>query len=298
MSGSILIPLSLGSFTFDDYAMETPEQLGDMGGALAIAQHDFPGGIRTQTQYGYFPAAVRWRARFSGTGASERVEEVRRILGAGSEITLTWGERRWAGLLAKFATSARHTWLFEYECEFWPRVDLSSGQGNAVNTAPAEEEILDLQILALNSWIGPDSVVLFSPLAAILLDPINAVLDTLDTALSLAQGLVSLISTLERLSVQTAVSALLYAATPLLDVFDPLIAAPAWDIYSRALVIRNLVRTTVEARWVVPSINPNLLLLSAQYYGDAALWRTIADANGLFDPQPIGDFQILIPPPP
>jgi nucleoid-associated protein YgaU len=39
------------------------------------------------------------------------------------------------------------------------------------------------------------------------------------------------------------------------------------------------------------------MALSAQYYGDATLWRTIGAANGLSDPQPLGNYQLLIPPP-
>jgi hypothetical protein len=63
---------------------------------------------------------------------------------AGAEVTLSWGERAWAGLLLRFSPTARHTWLFDYDLEFWPRVDLSSGTGES-NGAPSPEEIMGLQ---------------------------------------------------------------------------------------------------------------------------------------------------------
>jgi nucleoid-associated protein YgaU len=46
---------------------------------------------------------------------------------------------------------------------------------------------------------------------------------------------------------------------------------------------------------VIHTINPNLLVLAAQYYGDATQWRLIGNANGIADPQPIGSFNITIP---
>jgi nucleoid-associated protein YgaU len=35
--------------------------------------------------------------------------------------------------------------------------------------------------------------------------------------------------------------------------------------------------------------------LAAVYYSNAAMWRTIAAANGLSDPQPTGSFALVIP---
>lgn len=293
---SILIPLTLGSYTFDDYHLETPEQMGDLGGVQVIQQHDFPGGIRTQSTYGYFPAVIRWRARFSGGAASDHAEQVKRILSAGSEIILSWGERAWSGLLVKFSPTARHTWLFDYELEFWPRIDLSAGVGEFDDT-PSPEEIMDLQILALTSWIDGNLLNLFQFVALELLDPINAILGLIDAALAISQGIIALIDNLQSLAIQAAIGALTLACAPLLLSIDPLISSPAWDIASRALVINNLLTTAQAPRWTVQVVNPNLMALSAQYYGDCTLWETIALANNLADPQPIGAFELLIPPP-
>jgi hypothetical protein len=296
MSESIYVPLILDGFEFDNYWMETPEHLGDLGGAISVQQHDFPGGIRTQRNYGYFPGVIHWRARFSGGLASMRVEEVKRKLVAGTEITLSWGERRWAGLLVRFAPVARHTWLFEYDIEFWPRIDLSSGYGET-GGEPSPEELMDLQMLALNSFLSGSSVTLFPSVADVLTDPIISVMAAVNLGLSAAGGLVAFISDIQRLAINVQIDALLFVATPLLDSLDALVTSPVWDIYSSILCIRNLIQTIKSARWVVPAVNPNLMLLSAQYYGDATLWQTIGDANGLYDPQPIGEFQIAIPAP-
>src|SRR4051812_27487786 len=110
-------PLILDTFTFDEARLETPESFGDMGGSQCIEQHDFPGGIRTQRSYGYFPSALRWRAKFHGSASllgptlgfgsviplgnagqalsqpEERVAAVNRIVVAGKEVKLQFGTR-------------------------------------------------------------------------------------------------------------------------------------------------------------------------------------------------------------
>lgn len=293
----IEVPLTLGDFLFEDFYLEVPEQMSDLGGVQITQQHDFPGGIRTQQVYGFFPASIRWRARFSGGLASDEAEQVKRIMVAGSEVALTWGERSFLGLLVRFQLIARHTWLFEYECEFWPRIDQSAGVGES-DGSPSPEELMDLQILALNSWLEDDGGLTLYGNVLALTNPINSVLSAVDLALAASQGLIALMTNLQRLAIQTATQALLIATAPLQAILDPLIASPAWDIAARAMVINNLVTQAQTPKWVVPAVNPNLMALSAQYYGNAAAWRTIATANGLSDPQPVGNFQLLIPPAP
>ena len=78
---------------------------------------------------------------------------------------------------------------------------------------------------------------------------------------------------------------------------DPMDEAAALDAVNYAIAIGIIVNLAVNGGTVTALnvINPNLMALAAQYYGDATQWRTIANANGLTDPQPIGQFTLQIP---
>jgi hypothetical protein len=71
----------------------------------------------------------------------------------------------------------------------------------------------------------------------------------------------------------------------------------ALDIVNYAIAIGIIVNLAVNGgtSTTINVINPNLMALAAQYYGDATQWRTIAYANNLTDPQPIGQFSLVIP---
>ena len=72
----------------------------------------------------------------------------------------------------------------------------------------------------------------------------------------------------------------------------------AIDAVNYAVAIGIIVNLAVNGGTsnTINVINPNLMALAAQYYGDATQWRIIADANNLTDPQPIGLFNNLIIP--
>lgn|SRR5487761_1894008 len=292
----IYVPLVLGDVEFNPQELEVPETIGSLAGLQSIAQHDFPGGYRTHQAFGYFPQPVAWNARFSGGDASDRVEAVKRILYAGQEVQLTWGERAWLGRLAKFTPRGRTVWMFEYECEFWPRIDISSGQSDG-GGAPDPQMVLNLQMLALQSALTADATTFFPNVMATLSAPILALTGAVTVGLIAAGGSVAALAVADQIAIGAASEALIGACAPLQAVIDATIASPAADIAAAGAIIGNVVASTQAAMWSVVSINPNLMLLSAQYYGDATLWQTIADANGLADPMPIGSFTLNIPQP-
>jgi hypothetical protein len=77
---------------------------------------------------------------------------------------------------------------------------------------------------------------------------------------------------------------------------DPGTASTAADTLSQVqLLDQSLNSTTSENIFRIPVVNPNLMELAAQYYGDAKLWRYIAKANNLIDQFPVGTFQLIIP---
>ena len=291
----VFVPLILGSFTFDETALEVPESFGDVAGVQTTAQHDFPGGVRTQQTFGYLPAELRWKARFSGTGASNRVEQLKRILIAGQEITLSYGERAWYGRLVKFSPTARHSWLFEYDLEFWPRLDISSGTPQPIGWQTVIELIAVAASAIQLTLNGSGTANLYQNIAPTVGAPIATLLAAVQAGLLAATG--NTLAAADQLAITAAAGAALAACEPLTLSADPTISSPASDMASYVTLLNTLATASDAPRWQVNAVNPNLLLLAAQYYGDATQWERIASYNGLSDPQPIGTFKLQIPPP-
>jgi hypothetical protein len=289
-------PLILDTFVFDDAQLETPEAFGDMGGTQSLEQHDFPGGTRTHKAYGYFPAQQKWRAKFHGQAASDRAEGVKRILAAGKEVKLQYGTHSWLGRVARFSPTARHNWLYDYELEFWPRLDF----GSPGPTLPPPTDLgtmLSLHLLALQSLIkyGLDPQFIGQAAAIAIGGPVGFLISQTLDAVSAAGGNINQISASNQQQNQLASIAAMTAVAPYQLSPNPVLSSPANDAASRITAIQNLMTAAQPAVATIQTINPNLVTLSAQYYGDASRWRSIAAANGLADPQPIGSYNLVIP---
>lgn len=289
-------PLILDQFVFDEAQLETPEAFGDMGGTQSLEEHRFPGGTITHKAYGYFPSMQKWRGKFFGTNASDRAEGVKRILAAGREVKLQYASRSWLGRVAKFAPTARHAWHYEYELEFWPRVDNGS-PGPALPPPTDLGTMLALHILALTSLIkyglNPDFI---GQAAAIGIGgPAGFLVSQTLSAVSAAGGNINNISAPSKTAIQQAAQTALASTALYQASSNPLLSSPAADAAARIAAISNLMTAAQPPVALIQTINPNLPLLAAQYYGDATKWRQIADANGIADTQPIGSYSLTIP---
>lgn len=289
-------PLILDAFVFDEAQLETPEAYGDLGGTQSVEQHDFPGGIRTQKSYGYFPAPQRWRARFHGMNASDRAEGVKRILVAGTEVALQFGNRSWLGRLVRFSPTARHAFLFEYELEFWPRLDYGA-QGPTAPPVTDLGTVLALHILSLQGLIqyGLSANLAGQVVAAEIGGPIGFMLSQVQDSLAAAGGSIGNISSDNQAAIYQSSLAALSAAAPLQASSNPGISSPASDAAARIQAIQTIMTAAQPAVATLRTINPNLVVLATQYYGDPTKWRVIAAANNLADPQPIGSYNLTIP---
>jgi hypothetical protein len=289
-------PLILDTFTFDEARLETPEAFGDMGGTQSLEQHDFPGGTRTQKAYGYFPAMQKWRAKFHGMDASDRAEGVKRILAAGREVKLQYATRAWLGRVAKFSPTAKHSWLYEYELEFWPRLDY----GSPGPTSPPVTDLgtqLALHILSLQSLLtyGLSGNLLFQTIAAEIGGPIGLLISQVLDSVAAAGGVIGNITAPNQQAIYQSSLNALAACQPYQVSGDPTQSSPASDAAARIQAIQTIMTAAQPPVAVLQTINPNLVVLAATYYGQAELWRSIASANGLADSQPIGTFSLIIP---
>lgn len=292
---AIWVPLFLGDLILDEAQLEVPERVGSLGGQQLTHDHRFPGGVITHRSYGYFPGALKWRARFHGSFASDRVDAVMRILVAGREIQVTYGERSWLGRLVEFNPTARHSFLYEYDIEVWPRVDISSGLPAPPNPVGLGY-IVDLHLLAIQNLVNDwNSNVYWEAIAAAATGTMTDFTGVVTTSMLAAGGVVNSISLKNQQAIAAQSLSTLAVLSPLQTSADSTLASPASDAAARVSAITNLTAGASAVLATVQVVNPNLPLLATQYYQDPSHWTLIGDANGISDPMPTGSFTLTIP---
>jgi hypothetical protein len=146
---------------------------------------------------------------------------------------------------------------------------------------------------------GPDYVAASdgTPIPTQMAAPTGALLGAVTSGMANAGGVVANISTADAAAISSSAQAVSSVSAAIVASALPSAALVynAAMLGARAAVISSIVGGSSRARWTLNVVNPNLMLLAAQYYGDATQWATIANANGLTDPQPLGQFQLTIP---
>src|ERR1700685_94599 len=142
------IPLILDTFVFQDF--EIPEQFKQIGGKQAHSLREFPGGLRTIYNLGFFPLPLDWSGYFSGPNAFSRAAQLQRICVAGNLVLLSYGPWQWRGELVRFVAEPRHQFLIPYKANFEPTEDLS-GIGTSPTPMPSPESQVATQMSSLNA---------------------------------------------------------------------------------------------------------------------------------------------------
>lgn len=142
------LPLVLGGLIFQSF--EIPESFRKLGGKQAHSIREFPGGLRTIRNLGYFPLPLEWSGYLYGPQAFSRAQALAAICAAGSLIQLQYGPWVWEGELVSFEGHPRHQFLVPYTCRFEPTRDLSGAGGNP-SSATSAENTMATQSSSLNT---------------------------------------------------------------------------------------------------------------------------------------------------
>ena len=294
------LTLQLGSVVFDEYTMEVPSRISDLGGTQSVVTHKFPGGGQTQQTFGAFPPdEIRWRGMFTGNMAMYRKNVVDRLRATGQEVALVYGDKTFFGVVAAVKIEPRHQWLIDYEICFVPRIDMSGGAGPGLLS-----QIFDLinNILQVVNNLMAFFGLVTAPSSAFptppqLYGPVETMFNVTNAAMSASYGIVQNIPPSSAAAIYAAAQSLIAAALPLTQSADPTVSSPALDLSAYASSIAVLVGSPSATTTTLQVLNPNLHSLAAQYYGDASKWLVIAQANTLnpLDPMPIGQFTLLVP---
>jgi hypothetical protein len=303
------LTLTLGGVLFTDF--EVPQTIGEFGGTQRMAQHDFPGGIRTQRLYGAFPGPIRWSGLFTGTGALARSRVVDRLRVSGQEVTFEYGGTILLGVVTEFVAEPKHQWLVPYKIRFDPRQDLAAN--TPLDDFLSTFSLINDALSTLNNIIsvifsgssGPTHAAsdssfteVYFPLPPTLGPPLQSFVNLTFDQLQAALGIPQNIPFNSAQEIYAAAAAALAIAGPLSQSGDPTVSSPALDVISYVTTITSCIANPSASNTTTLYVtNPNLSRIAAQYYGDSTKWQIIADASGISppDPLPIGQFTLVIP---
>lgn len=286
-------PLVLDDILFSGF--EIPERFGPLGGEQVMAVHDFPGGIRTIQTFGPFPPQdISWTGILVGPAAAAREQALDRKRVTGKLVTLRFGRWAWSGYVREFTADVQNLFLIPYRIKFTPLKDLS-GVATAPQGATSPEATLSQDQAVLNSTTNPNTAV--QPLPASMTPPVTGMQTAVAGGLQDSGGVVANIPPADVTAISAANLAVVATAKPIIAGTDAIAASPTLDARNYSQANLNTILAVRVPIAQVRLINPNLFFVAQQYYRDATLWKLIADANGLTDPQPLGEFVLQIPPP-
>ena len=297
--------------------LEVPEQI-PFGGSQALVVHQLVGGARVVDAMGADSMPLEWSGMFYGPTALDRARYVDLLRIQGLPIPLTWSELNYTVIVKTFQANYQRFYKIPYT------ISCLVVQDNTRPAPASAPQSFDDAIQAdLNSCNGFTTQIGDSTLTS-LMGTLNSAISSVNTFASASRAVISSVLT-PLAAVQSRVGILVAAAgntigsvTTLGGVFpgNP-IAANAASLLNQVVnmnnlpILRNLQSVAGRMAGNLNVINAppnaqsvtvaggNLYSIASEHYGDPTMWTTIAQANGLTDPQlPAGMTTLLIPPAP
>ena len=302
--------LQLGDVTFQ--GITAPEVIS-WGGDQALAVQKLIGGARVIDAMGRDDAPLTWDGIFMGANALSSAQYLNGMRVAGKQVDCLWGglsftaviksfkaEYRFAGfhipysitleIITDNVTSSTPTLTTDVNTQMNNDMTSASGLGGSVGDPTLSGMLGTLQsaVSAVSSFATAGAKTVAS-----VLTPLLAV-TTRNTALfSAAQNAANGV---------TAPGGVLPGAPPAQSIAALTTQIAAFQQQSNCFALQSVCgRMAQNVSSIGTNANSvtqgggNLFSLAANYYGDATKWDTIANANGLSDPQLSGINTIVIP---
>ena len=301
--------VKLGAFVFKSF--EVPEVI-PFGGEQALSVKKLPGGARSIDAMGWFPKALKWTGRFQGADALDRALFLQGLFQAGQSLTLTWGALRYQVVPHAFDPDYERFYQIPYSLELEVEQDL---------TAP----VTTLPVVTIDDQVGDDMAAAMDASAAVDDPTLTANLGVVQAAIGAAQSFkgattAQIESVLVPIATTQAYVASLVASSTVTansgSTFcgvaaggAPAALAASLTGYQGAMVtLASLqdvsdylerIAVNLEADGAsgptLTTAGGNLYSIAAAAYGDSAEWTTLAEANGLIDPELTGLNAIRVP---
>lgn len=302
--------LNLGSFQFA--GLEIPPQISGLGASQSLAIHRLVGGDRTIDAMGQDFKPIEWSGLFFGSGALDRMSQLKAMAAAGQPQTLLWHSFNYLVIIRDFSADERRQFEIPYHisCE----VVSDNSQPVTSSTSPTTDDALNDDLdtsQALSTSINDPGL---TPLMAAVTNAMAAVATFASAVPSVVASVLQPIA-----AAQSYVTNLIATTDTEIGVqvgfggisvgIDALTMALALESTEAAvfeeLELWNLAGTLGRMAANLQSINGspntlavaggNLFAIAAAEYGDTDDWTAIATANGLTDPFIDGAVTLTIP---
>jgi nucleoid-associated protein YgaU len=308
-----MITLQLGDFIFQE--MEIPEVI-PFGGQYHLATKKLVGGARVVDNLGPDPKPIEWSGVFfptiDGSSALDRAQLVKQMADSGQPVYLSWDSLYYQVMIRAFEPDYRFARIpYRISCEviadlssptyqdFDPDADyLINGDLDSAATLTSNIGNSTLSGLMGTLQSAAGSVGTFVNAAR---STVNSVLQPLHAVSAQVTSMIAATDvTLASFGVPGGVVPGVPAATNVASLLSNITANTQQVnlLQLKALCGRmtlNLNQINSSVRTITVS-GGNLYDIAALEYGDATAWTTIAQANGLTDPQLSGITQLTIPP--
>ena len=300
--------IQLGDFTFADF--EVPEEL-PFGGEQALGVHKLIGGQKVVDAMGWFPRDITFSGRFRGPDATDRARYVQSLFN-GQSLTFVWDDFRYQVVGKTFDPIYQRF----YEVPYTLTLEVVSDLTAPITVVPSTsvDDQVNADVSSAQSYgeqVGDDGLTtaLASMASAVRAIPtfigasssqLIGVLSPISNALSVTQSLIqadtdtismpstfggvvgggegaSLASSLTNQSLAMGALSALYSVNDLLTRMQINIEADGASGAALTMAAGNLYQVASNA------------------FGDPSEWTTIAEANGLSDPELAGLNTIRVP---
>jgi nucleoid-associated protein YgaU len=304
------ITLKLGSVVFG--ATEGPAGGIPFGGAQKLVIQKRVGGTRTINAMGDDPDPIQWSGIFTGALALEKAKTLSRMRKEGRSLTLTWSSMSYLVVISSFKGNFNAPFEIPYQISLEVQADLTNLP--VTNSAFDVSQAINGDMgtaLGLSDSIGDGTL-------SSLMGSLNSAISTVSNFAKAAQSTIN--SVLQPLNAVRSQVGILISATEntLKNVatvggvfpFNPIaqnIAKLSGQVNATVAGSQlaqlnsvlgrmgtNLGQVNSSVKTVTVS-GGNLYDLAAKNYGDATGWTTIANANGITDPELVGVSTLSIP---
>lgn len=281
-------------FTFD-YA-EVPEHI-TVGGSHKLVIHSLVGGARVIDAMGRDDADLSWSGHFLGANANNRSAYLDGLRIAGKPLRLRWYRYDYDVLVSDYHATFEQAFKIPYTITFKVIKD-NAKASTAFLPSGFDDSINDDSNMLTTLSVGIGSPSLTSAVATL-----NTAVKAVRTFVGATTSTInSVLAPLKM--VQTQVSLMIVSATGassssnLLNKSLALTQLP--QLYAIQSVANRLggnlnLTSGSNTTNTITQTGGNLYQLAQRFYGDATRWTTIAQANGLSDPDLIGINTLKIP---
>lgn len=301
------VRLTLGGIEFRDF--EVPESL-PFGGELMVKIHRLQGGARAFQVMGLDLAPIEWGGMFRGPQAVTRARAVEALWKAAQPVALAWGEFAYTVLVTRFAGHFASPREVPYSlCVEVISDDAASGPaaaavsptqmitGDAASAASAcaTPSLSGMADSVQGAVAGvQDFAAAARGQIAQVAGPVLAARASVGAVFDQAEATLGAVAAVGGISTGGAGRDLAGGLLAQLGAAQDGAAAFEADAYLGRLAT-NL--QAISSNGEVSTVaGGNLYAVAQKVYGDAAEWATIANANGLTDPDVVGAAELVIPP--